>query len=58
MLGELEPFDYVLAERLHCTVEEMCNRVSNLEYHRWRAFYEYRQAMQDLELQEMTRGKK
>lgn len=58
MLGELDPFDYVLAERLHCTVEELTARVSNLEYHRWRAFFAYRKAMEELELERAARGKK
>jgi hypothetical protein len=47
MLGELDPFDFVLAETLHMTVEEMNRRLSNAEYLAWRAFFIYRDAMRN-----------
>lgn len=49
MTGQLDPFDFVLAERLGMTVEEMLNRISNREYLMWRAFYRYRNEMERLE---------
>jgi hypothetical protein len=48
MLGELDPFDFVLAETLHMTVEEMNQRLSNAEYLQWRAFFSFREAMRDM----------
>lgn len=45
MEGELDPFDYLLAEKLGATIEEMHDRLSNREYLAWRAFYVYRDAM-------------
>lgn len=57
MEGELDPFDFVLAEQLHCTVEELYDRMSNSEYHRWRAFYTWRQAMAELEAQRVTNAR-
>lgn len=48
MEGELDPFDFVLAESLHMTVEEMRDRMSNNEYLQWRAFYVWRNAEQEL----------
>lgn len=49
MKNDLDPFDFVLAEKLHMTVEDMQDRMSNVEYNQWRAFYVYRNAMFDLE---------
>lgn len=45
MLGDLDPFDFVLAEQLHMTIDEMNNRLSNQEYLQWRAYYIYRAEM-------------
>ena len=44
----LDPFDFVLAEALHMTVERL-GEMSSAEYLAWRAFYVYREAMQKLE---------
>ena len=48
MEGELEPFDFALAERLGMTVEAMRDSMANNEYHQWRAFYVWRSAAQEL----------
>lgn len=53
MEGEIDVFDYVLAEGLHMTIADMQERMPNSEYVGWRAFYVYRQAMQDLAFKEM-----
>lgn len=47
--GELDPFDYDLAERLHMTVERMRNEMSNKEYLEWRALANYRAAQREVE---------
>lgn len=57
MEGELDPFPFVLAEALGMTIEDMLNRMSNQEYLQWQAFFTWRHAMQQLEL-EAARGKK
>lgn len=49
MEGTLDSFDFILAESLHMTVQQIHNDMSNLEYVQWRAFYNYRAAMQDFE---------
>jgi hypothetical protein len=54
MLGEADSFDYVLAEQLHMTVEDMQQRVSNQEYVKWQAFHTYRNAMMDYEMNKAT----
>ena len=51
MTGELDAFDYVLAEALGMTVAEMQVRMGNDEFTRWRAFHTYRAAMRKLELE-------
>jgi hypothetical protein len=48
MLGELDSFDFVLAETLHMTVEDMRLRLSNAEYLQWRAFFTYRESMRSM----------
>jgi hypothetical protein len=48
MEEEMDPFDFVLAERLHLTLAQV-GAMSNNEYLRWRAFYVYRDAMAELE---------
>lgn len=50
MEGDLEAFDFVLAQDLHMTVEEMQRRMSNREYLAWKAFYVYREAQGRLAL--------
>jgi hypothetical protein len=53
MEGTLDTFDFVLAESLHMTVQEMRDRMLNSEYHQWRAFFKYRREMQELEIKKM-----
>lgn len=47
MEGELDPFDFMLAEGLGITLAQI-GEMSNNEYTRWRAFYTYRAAMQEM----------
>lgn len=47
MLGEVDSFDFVLAEALGKTLGEV-RSLPNREYVEWRAFYRYRNAMDDL----------
>lgn len=49
MEGTLDAYQFVLAERLHMTVAELNERMSNLEYIQWRAFDTYRSEMRDYE---------
>ena len=49
MEGELDPFDFMLAEQLGMTVAQMRETLSNQEYLQWRAFYVWRNAQQELE---------
>ena len=49
MEGEVDTFDFVLAEALYMIVEEMQDRMSNYEYLSWRAFYTWRAAQRELE---------
>lgn len=49
MEGRLDPFDFVLAEKLGMTVEHMLTVMSNREYFMWRAFYRYRSELEKLE---------
>ena len=48
MQGELDPFDFQLAEALGMTVQRMRDTISNQEYLQWRAFYVYRDAQEKL----------
>ena len=48
MEGELDPFDFMLAEALGMTVDEMTARMPNIEYLRWQAFYRWRAAQREL----------
>ncbi len=48
MEGDLDPFDFVLAETLGMTLEQV-QAMSNNEFQRWKAFYVYRAAMRELE---------
>lgn len=45
-LGEVPPFDFVLAERLGMTVGELHSRLGNDEYVEWIAFYKWRGVQQ------------
>src|SRR2546430_3315296 len=45
--GELDPFDFALAEDLHMTLDELVERISNREYLAWRAFYVWRNNEQE-----------
>lgn len=56
MEGDLDAFDFTLAEKLRMTVEQMRTTISNAEYLQWRAFYTYRAAMQKLELDKAKRN--
>ena len=47
MEGELDPFDFVLAEALGKTLAEI-GQMSNHEYLRWRAWHVYRTAMAEM----------
>jgi hypothetical protein len=47
MEGELDPFDFFLAEKLHKTLAEI-GAMSNNEYLRWRAWHVYQNAMADM----------
>ena len=48
MLEELDPFDFLLAERLGMTVRTMRARMGNDEYLAWRAFNVWRNAQAEL----------
>lgn len=48
MEGEMDAFDFILAERLGMTLAQV-DAMSNNEYVRWRAFAVYRAAMADME---------
>lgn len=47
MEGEMDAFEFVLAERLGMTLADI-GRMSNHEFLRWRAFYTYRAAMREM----------
>lgn len=46
--GELDPFDFVLAESLKMTLDQM-RQMPNNEYLQWRAFFVWRAAQLELE---------
>lgn len=48
MTDELDPFPFVLAEKLHMTLADM-DRMPYAEYLAWRAFHNWRAAMAELE---------
>jgi hypothetical protein len=56
MEGELDPFDFDLAERLHLTVAQLPHAVSRREYFQWRAYTVYRNAQQELALKEAVKS--
>lgn len=47
MLGTIDSFDFILARDLGMTLEEV-GELSNLEVIKWRSFYKYENAMQEL----------
>lgn len=47
MEGDLDPFDFVLAQDLGMTIGAL-RAMGNDEYLAWRAFYTWRKAMTDL----------
>ena len=47
MEGEMDTFDFVLAETLGMTLAQV-GEMSNNEYLRWKAWYVYRAAQQEL----------
>jgi hypothetical protein len=47
VLGELDTFPFILGEKLGKTIEEI-DRLSHQEYLMWRAFFVYRNALQDM----------
>ena len=47
MEGDLDPFDFMLAEKLGLTLAQV-GAMSNHEYLRWRAFHVYRNAMAEM----------
>jgi hypothetical protein len=47
MEGDLDPFEFVLAERLGLTLAQV-GAMSNHEYLRWKAWHVYRQAMSEM----------
>lgn len=49
MVGTLDAFEFHLAEKLGMTVHHMREVMPNAEYEMWRAFYDYRDAMYELE---------
>lgn len=53
MEGDADPFDFDLAKNLGMTVEHMRDTISNVEYLQWRAYYVWRNAMEELEMQEV-----
>lgn len=57
MEGELDPFDFVLAEGLGMTLNELWTRMPNNEYHAWRAFYVWRHAQQELAAKAAKQGR-
>jgi len=46
MEGQLDPFDFVLAEALGLSLSEV-RALPNAEHVEWRAFYKYREAMRE-----------
>jgi hypothetical protein len=54
MEGDLDPFEFSLAEALGMTVEEMRANMSNDEYLKWRAFNVWRNAQHELATKEVS----
>jgi hypothetical protein len=48
MEGEMDPFDFTLAEALGRTVDEL-GSMPHVEYLKWRAYYVWREAQRELE---------
>lgn len=49
MENEVDAFDFVLAEALGMSLTEV-RALPNTEHEEWRAFYEWRRAMQEFEM--------
>ena len=47
MEGDLDPFDFVLAEKLGMTLAQV-DAMSNNEYLRWKAYAVYQRAMAEM----------
>jgi uncharacterized membrane protein len=47
MEGDLDPFDFLLAEHLHRTLAEL-QSMTTREYLAWRAFFVWRKVQQEL----------
>lgn len=47
MVGEIDPFDFFLAEGLGMSLAQV-HALPNAEYVAWRAFYVFRHAMQNM----------
>ena len=47
MEGDLDPFEFVLAERLGKSLEEV-RAMPNADFVAWRAFYVYRDSMAEM----------
>ena len=54
--GRLDPLDFVIAEKLGMTVEEMKTRMTNIEYLQWRAFFVWRHEKEKLEIEAAKNG--
>lgn len=55
MDGSLDPFPFVLAEKLGMSLEQV-NELGMDELLQWQAFYVYRNAMSDMAAKEYKRG--
>ena len=53
MLEELDPYEFVLAERLGMTLAELSDRMTTREFAAWQAFDVYR-----IEMQKLNKGKR
>lgn len=48
MTGDLDPFDFQLAENLGMTVARLRDEIPNSELLAWQAFYEWRAAQREV----------
>jgi hypothetical protein len=56
MTGEADAGEFVLAERLGRTVEELRQSMTHEEFVRWQAFFVYRHAMDQSQWKEKAHG--
>lgn len=49
MEEEIDPYDFLLAERLHMTLKTLRDTMPNNEYLQWRAFDVWREAQRELD---------